>query len=91
VASRIADSSGGLQIELLGPVAAWLDGRPVALGGQRPRALFAVLAPLPGSRRSSSSPHARATAHTHGDAAARDGGTLSFEDAIAYALHEPRA
>ena len=44
MASGIADSSGGLQIELLGPVEARVDGRAVALGGQRPRALFAVLA-----------------------------------------------
>jgi DNA-binding SARP family transcriptional activator len=49
VASGIADSSGGLQIELLGPVEAWVDGNSVALGGQRPRALFALLA-LTGSR-----------------------------------------
>jgi DNA-binding SARP family transcriptional activator len=49
VASGIADSSGGLRIELLGPVEAWVDGKPVALGGQRPRALFALLA-LTGSR-----------------------------------------
>jgi predicted ATPase/DNA-binding SARP family transcriptional activator len=44
----MADSSGGLQIELLGPVQARVDGRPVALGGQRPRALFAVLALMGG-------------------------------------------
>ena len=37
-----------LQIELLGPVEARVDGRPVALGGQRPRALFAVLALMGG-------------------------------------------
>jgi hypothetical protein len=49
VASGIADSPGGLQIELLGPVEAWVDGKPVALGGQRPRALFALLA-LTGGR-----------------------------------------
>ena len=48
MASGMADSSGGLQIELLGPVEAWVDGRPVALGGQRPRALFAVLALMGG-------------------------------------------
>jgi predicted ATPase/DNA-binding SARP family transcriptional activator len=49
VASGMADSSGGgLQIELLGPVEARVDGRPVALGGQRPRALFAVLALMGG-------------------------------------------
>jgi predicted ATPase/DNA-binding SARP family transcriptional activator len=37
-----------LQIELLGPVEAWVDGRPVALGGGRPRALLAVLALMAG-------------------------------------------
>ena len=46
--SGLADSCSGLQIELLGPVEARVDGRPVALGGQRPRALFAVLALLGG-------------------------------------------
>jgi DNA-binding SARP family transcriptional activator len=40
----MTDSSNGFRIELLGPVEAWVDGRPVALGGQRPRALFAILA-----------------------------------------------
>ena len=45
----MADSSVGLQIELLGPVEARVDGRAVALGGQRPRALLAVLA-LKGGR-----------------------------------------
>src|SRR3954453_13869947 len=40
----MADGSPGFRIELLGPVEAWVDGRAVALGGQRPRALFAVLA-----------------------------------------------
>ena len=44
----MADSSAGLQIELLGPVEARVDDRPVALGGQRPRALFAVLALMGG-------------------------------------------
>jgi DNA-binding SARP family transcriptional activator len=44
----MADSSGGLWIELLGPVEAWVDGQPVALGGQRPRALFAILALMGG-------------------------------------------
>src|ERR1700709_909709 len=44
----MADSSNGFRIELLGPVGAWVDGRPVALGGQRPRALFAVLALMDG-------------------------------------------
>ena len=48
MASGIADSSGGLQIELLGPVEARVDNRAVALGGQRPRALFAVLALMDG-------------------------------------------
>jgi predicted ATPase/DNA-binding SARP family transcriptional activator len=48
VASVMADSSLGLRIELLGPVEARVDGRPVALGGQRPRALFAVLALMGG-------------------------------------------
>src|SRR2546430_1827344 len=41
--SGMADSSNGFRIELLGPVEAWVDGRAVALGGQRPRTLFAVL------------------------------------------------
>ncbi len=40
----MADSSHEFRIELLGPVEAWVDGRAVALGGQRPRALFALLA-----------------------------------------------
>jgi len=43
-----ADGSDGFRIGLLGPVEAWVDGRPVALGGQRPRALFAVLALMGG-------------------------------------------
>jgi predicted ATPase/DNA-binding SARP family transcriptional activator len=38
------DSDGGLRVEVLGPVEAWVDGRRVALGGQRPRALLAMLA-----------------------------------------------
>ena len=42
------DSPVGLQIDLLGPVEARVHGRPVALGGQRPRALFAVLALMGG-------------------------------------------
>ena len=46
--SSMADSSNGFRIELLGPVEAWVDGREVALGGQRPRALFAVLALMGG-------------------------------------------
>jgi predicted ATPase/DNA-binding SARP family transcriptional activator len=48
VASGMPESSGGLQIELLGPVEACVDGRPVTLGGQRPRALLAVLALMGG-------------------------------------------
>jgi predicted ATPase/DNA-binding SARP family transcriptional activator len=36
------------RIELLGPVEAWVDDRPVALGGQRPRTLLAVLALMGG-------------------------------------------
>src|SRR3954454_14292106 len=40
----MADGSHGFRIELLGPVEAWVEGRAVALGGHRPRALFAVLA-----------------------------------------------
>jgi predicted ATPase/DNA-binding SARP family transcriptional activator len=42
------DSNGGFRVELLGPVEAWVDGRQVALGGQRPRALLAVLAMIRG-------------------------------------------
>jgi predicted ATPase/DNA-binding SARP family transcriptional activator len=42
------DSDGGFRVELLGPVEAWVDGRQVALGGQRPRALLAVLALIRG-------------------------------------------
>src|SRR5215213_2040578 len=38
------DSAGGFRVEVLGPVEAWVDGREVALGGQRPRALLAALA-----------------------------------------------
>jgi predicted ATPase/DNA-binding SARP family transcriptional activator len=37
-----------LQIELLGPVEARVDGRAVPLGGPRPRALFALLALMGG-------------------------------------------
>src|SRR5918992_2027035 len=48
VASGMADNFGGLQIELLGPVEARVDSRAVTLGGQRPRALFAVLALMGG-------------------------------------------
>jgi DNA-binding SARP family transcriptional activator len=48
VTPGMADSSGALQIELLGPVEARVDGRAVALGGQRPRALFPVLALIGG-------------------------------------------
>ena len=46
--SGMADSPDAFRIELLGPVEAWVDGRPVALGGPRPRALFAVLALMGG-------------------------------------------
>ena len=49
MASGMPESSGGLQIELLGPVEVRVGGRAVALGGQRPRALLAVLA-LKGGR-----------------------------------------
>jgi DNA-binding SARP family transcriptional activator len=48
VASSMTDSSNGFRIEVLGPVEAWVDGRAVALGGQRPRALFAILALMAG-------------------------------------------
>jgi DNA-binding SARP family transcriptional activator len=48
VASELADSSGGLQIELLGPIEARVADRVVALGGQRPRTLFALLALMAG-------------------------------------------
>ena len=42
------DSDGGLRVEVLGPVEALVDGKEVALGGQRPRALLAVLALMRG-------------------------------------------
>jgi predicted ATPase/DNA-binding SARP family transcriptional activator len=48
VASGVADSSDGFRIELLGPVEAWVDGRRVALRGERSRTLFAVLALMGG-------------------------------------------
>jgi predicted ATPase/DNA-binding SARP family transcriptional activator len=48
VAPGMADSSDGFRIELLGPVEAWVDGRAVALGGRRSRALFALLAVMAG-------------------------------------------
>ena len=48
MAPGLVDGSRGLLIELLGPVEARVDGRPVALGGQRPRALLAVLALMGG-------------------------------------------
>jgi DNA-binding SARP family transcriptional activator len=48
VTSGMADSSSGFRIGLLGPVEAWVDGRAAALGGQRPRALLAVLALMDG-------------------------------------------
>ena len=38
------DGASGFRVELLGPIEAWVDGRQVALGGQRPRVLLAVLA-----------------------------------------------
>src|SRR4051812_34913503 len=38
------ESAGVFRVEVLGPVEAWVDGRRVALGGERPRALLAVLA-----------------------------------------------
>src|SRR3954447_20080608 len=44
----MTDSSSGFRIELLGPVEARVDGRAVGLGGQRPRALLAVLALMDG-------------------------------------------
>jgi predicted ATPase/DNA-binding SARP family transcriptional activator len=44
----MTDSSNGFRIELLGRVEAWVDGRAVALGGQLPRALVAVLALMAG-------------------------------------------
>ena len=44
----MTDSSNMFRIELLGPVEAWVDGRAVALGGQLPRALVAVLALMGG-------------------------------------------
>jgi predicted ATPase/DNA-binding SARP family transcriptional activator len=48
VAPGDAHSPGELRIELLGPVEAVVDGRPVGLGGQRARALVALLAVRPG-------------------------------------------
>src|SRR4051812_386031 len=48
MASGMPDSCDGFWIELLGPVEAWVGGRAVALGGQRPRALLALLALMPG-------------------------------------------
>src|SRR3954453_16881394 len=44
----MTDSSSGFRIELLGPIEARVDGRAVGLGGQRPRALLAVLALMGG-------------------------------------------
>src|SRR6201995_4462403 len=44
----MANSSNRFRIELLGPVEAWVDGREGALGGQRPRGLFAVVALMGG-------------------------------------------
>jgi DNA-binding SARP family transcriptional activator len=48
VAPGAADSTRALQIELLGPVEVMVSDRRVALGGQRPRTLFAVLAVMNG-------------------------------------------
>jgi DNA-binding SARP family transcriptional activator len=42
------DTDGVFRVDVLGPVEAWVDGRRVALGGQRPRALLAVLALMRG-------------------------------------------
>ena len=42
--ARLRTTAGGLGVGLLGPVEAVVDGRPAALGGQRQRALLAVLA-----------------------------------------------
>jgi predicted ATPase/DNA-binding SARP family transcriptional activator len=44
----MADRPDRLWIELLGPVEAVVHGRAVALGGRRPRTLFALLALRPG-------------------------------------------
>ena len=41
-------SISGLDVRLLGPIEATLDGEPVALGGPKPRALLAVLGLEPG-------------------------------------------
>jgi predicted ATPase/DNA-binding SARP family transcriptional activator len=38
------EGAGRLQLRLLGPLEALVDGAPAAIGGQRPRALLAVLA-----------------------------------------------
>ena len=48
VAPGMADRPDRLWIELLGPVEAVVHGRLVALGGRRPRTLFALLALRPG-------------------------------------------
>ena len=37
-----------LEVRLLGPIEVERDGEPVALGGQKPRTLFGVLALEPG-------------------------------------------
>jgi predicted ATPase/DNA-binding SARP family transcriptional activator len=42
------DGSRDVRVEVLGPVEAWVDGTQVSLGGERPRALLAVLALLRG-------------------------------------------
>jgi DNA-binding SARP family transcriptional activator len=38
------DRGAGLQVSVLGPVRAWVDGEPASLGGQRQRAVLARLA-----------------------------------------------
>jgi DNA-binding SARP family transcriptional activator len=38
------DPGGGVRLSVLGPVRAWCDGRPAALGGQRQRAVLVRLA-----------------------------------------------
>jgi DNA-binding SARP family transcriptional activator/tetratricopeptide (TPR) repeat protein len=40
----MADGRSGVELRLLGPLELRLDGRPVALGGRRPRAILADLA-----------------------------------------------
>ena len=44
MARHAADSeSGAVDIRVLGPIEAWREGRPVALGGPRQRVLLALL------------------------------------------------